>query len=187
MLKKHKNLNLRNELGTRWDRFRTGFQQYLKSKEPITVQAMPLVDIFREIFRIYFNNERFLSPSPPPNESSSGKFFSISKQQQKQSSPPPLSPLDMVWKQIKTDTDDFWGFLRLKTKSSRRSSGNSTRTSLLLESRESLFINKYLEEFPGLVHFIYVDRNKHSVILPVVDFSKEETIKLTKPKVCTYS
>lgn len=148
---------------------------------------MPLVDIFREIFRIYFNNERFLSPSPPPNESSSGKFFSISKQQQKQSSPPPLSPLDMVWKQIKTDTDDFWGFLRLKTKSSRRSSGNSTRTSLLLESRESLFINKYLEEFPGLVHFIYVDRNKHSVILPVVDFSKEETIKLTKPKVCTYS
>ncbi|OXA60249.1 Hermansky-Pudlak syndrome 1 protein homolog isoform X2 [Folsomia candida] len=183
LLKKHKNLNLRNELGTRWDRFRTGFQQYLKSKEPITVQAMPLVDIFREIFRIYFNNERFLSPSPPPNESSSGKFFSISKQQQKQSSPPPLSPLDMVWKQIKTDTDDFWGFLRLKTKSSRRSSGNSTRTSLLLESRESLFINKYLEEFPGLVHFIYVDRNKHSVILPVVDFSKEETIKLTKPKI----
>ncbi|XP_046385699.1 Hermansky-Pudlak syndrome 1 protein isoform X2 [Ischnura elegans] len=52
-----------------------------------------------------------------------------------------------------------------------------------LGSRASLTINKYLEEFPGLVHFIYVDRSTHRVTTPSLDFSSQETISLTKKKI----
>ncbi|KAG8224327.1 hypothetical protein J437_LFUL004283 [Ladona fulva] len=50
-------------------------------------------------------------------------------------------------------------------------------------TRASLTINKYLEEFPGLVHFIYVDRSTHRVTAPSLDFSSQETITLTKRKI----
>nr|CAD7402307.1 unnamed protein product [Timema poppensis] len=46
----------------------------------------------------------------------------------------------------------------------------------------SLTINKYLEEFPGLVHFLYIDRTNHRVTAPSLDFSSEETMSLTKKK-----
>lgn len=49
-----------------------------------------------------------------------------------------------------------------------------------LTSRASLTINKYLEEFPGLVHFIYIDRHHHRLTAPTLDFSYEETAVLTK-------
>ncbi|KAJ3653165.1 hypothetical protein Zmor_012429 [Zophobas morio] len=52
-----------------------------------------------------------------------------------------------------------------------------------LGSRDSLTINKYLEEFPGLVHFLYVDRVSHRVTAPTLDFSADETNKLTKNKI----
>lgn len=54
-------------------------------------------------------------------------------------------------------------------------------------TRTSLTINKYLEEFPGLVHFMYIDRSNHRVTAPSLDFSSEETITLTKKKVFIYS
>ncbi|KAK4882940.1 hypothetical protein RN001_006259 [Aquatica leii] len=47
----------------------------------------------------------------------------------------------------------------------------------------SLTINKYLEEFPGLVHFIYVDRTTHRVTTPTLDFTSSETVNLTKKKI----
>ncbi|XP_056643966.1 BLOC-3 complex member HPS1 isoform X1 [Diorhabda sublineata] len=43
-----------------------------------------------------------------------------------------------------------------------------------IESRDSLTINKYLEEFPGLVHFLYVDRNSHRITTPTLDLDTEE-------------
>ncbi|XP_049857861.1 Hermansky-Pudlak syndrome 1 protein homolog [Schistocerca gregaria] len=52
-----------------------------------------------------------------------------------------------------------------------------------LGSRASLTINKYLEEFPGLVHFLYIDRTNHRITAPGLDFSSEETITLTKKKI----
>nr|CAD7199945.1 unnamed protein product [Timema douglasi] len=50
-------------------------------------------------------------------------------------------------------------------------------------SVSSLTINKYLEEFPGLVHFLYIDRTNHRVTAPSLDFSSEETMSLTKKKI----
>jgi len=148
LLKKQKCLNLRNEIGTRWDRFKAGFQLYLKSKDSISVQTSPMIDIYREVFRSYFNE----------------KMLQIEEDK------PQL--LDSIWRQIKSDTDDFWGFLKVKA-----------NQNLSMECTDSLSINKYLEEFPGLVHFIYIDRNKHTVIMPTMDFSREETVRLTKSKV----
>lgn len=50
-------------------------------------------------------------------------------------------------------------------------------------TRSTLNINKYLEEFPGLVHFIYVDRISHRMIAPGLEFASKETLELTKKKV----
>lgn len=55
--------------------------------------------------------------------------------------------------------------------------------SLIIVTRASLTINKYLEEFPGLVHFLYIDRTNHRVTAPSLDFNSEETVTLTKKKV----
>ncbi|KAL4113192.1 hypothetical protein QTP88_016860 [Uroleucon formosanum] len=52
-----------------------------------------------------------------------------------------------------------------------------------MRSRSTLNINKYLEEFPGLVHFIYVDRMSHRMIAPGLEFASQETLELTKKKV----
>ncbi|XP_018353157.1 PREDICTED: Hermansky-Pudlak syndrome 1 protein homolog [Trachymyrmex septentrionalis] len=50
-------------------------------------------------------------------------------------------------------------------------------------TRTSLTINKYLEEFPGLVHFIYIDRNTHRLVAPTLDFTSTETLALTMKKI----
>ncbi|KAJ8985700.1 hypothetical protein NQ317_014349 [Molorchus minor] len=47
---------------------------------------------------------------------------------------------------------------------------------------DSLTINKYLEEFPGLVHFLYVDRTTHRLTTPTMNFSTEEGL-FTKKKI----
>jgi hypothetical protein len=54
--------------------------------------------------------------------------------------------------------------------------------SLIMATRASLTINKYLEEFPGLVHFLYIDRFNHRITAPSLDFDSEETTSLTKKK-----
>lgn len=54
--------------------------------------------------------------------------------------------------------------------------------SLIMATRASLTINKYLEEFPGLVHFLYIDRFNHRITAPSLDFNSEETTSLTKKK-----
>ncbi|KAL1510025.1 hypothetical protein ABEB36_004681 [Hypothenemus hampei] len=36
-------------------------------------------------------------------------------------------------------------------------------------TRQSLTISKYLEEFQGLVHFLYIDRNTHRITTPSLD------------------
>ncbi|XP_063221204.1 BLOC-3 complex member HPS1 [Bacillus rossius redtenbacheri] len=75
---------------------------------------------------------------------------------------------------VKHKLSDFSEFLKVKA-----------LRNFTLGSRASLTINKYLEEFPGLVHFIYVDRTNHRVTTPSLDFSSEETITLTKKKIWT--
>lgn len=54
-----------------------------------------------------------------------------------------------------------------------------------LDSRTSLTINKYLEEFPGLVHFIYINRTTNRLIAPTLDFTNPETLALTTKKIWT--
>lgn len=74
--------------------------------------------------------------------------------------------------QVRTSLADFTHFLKIKA-----------IHNFSLGSRTSLTINKYLEEFPGLVHFLYIDRTNHRVITPSLDFTSEETVTLTKKKI----
>ncbi len=82
------------------------------------------------------------------------------------------SQLETVRQKVQRDTVDFWDFLKVKA------SRNTT-----LGAKNTLTIDKYLEEFPGLVHFIYVDRSQHYVTMPALDFSRDESVKLTRKKV----
>lgn len=73
---------------------------------------------------------------------------------------------------VKHRLSDFSEFLKVKA-----------LRNFTLGSRASLTINKYLEEFPGLVHFLYIDRSNHRITAPSLDFNSEETTSLTKRKI----
>ncbi|KAG8320508.1 hybrid polyketide synthetase [Homalodisca vitripennis] len=79
---------------------------------------------------------------------------------------------ELVTQQVRASLTDFTAFLKVKA-----------IRNFSLGSRTSLTINKYLEEFPGLVHFLYIDRTNHRVTAPSLDFSSEETVTLTKKKI----
>lgn len=59
----------------------------------------------------------------------------------------------------------------------------TSSNNFVLGTKSTFGINKYLEEFPGLVHFIYVDRLNHRFVAPTLDFSSSETNSLTKKKI----
>ncbi|KAJ1525914.1 hypothetical protein ONE63_009103 [Megalurothrips usitatus] len=73
---------------------------------------------------------------------------------------------------VRKGLHDFSSFLQVKA-----------LCNFTLLTRASLTINKYLEEFPGLVHFIYVDRSNHRVTAPSLDSTTQETMTLTKKKI----
>ncbi|XP_043508375.1 Hermansky-Pudlak syndrome 1 protein homolog isoform X2 [Frieseomelitta varia] len=78
--------------------------------------------------------------------------------------------LTTVGKLVRQKLNDFSDFLKVKALK------NFTLGS-------SLTINKYLEEFPGLVHFIYIDRVTHRLTAPTLDFTNPETLVLTTKKI----
>ncbi|KAG7190267.1 hypothetical protein KM043_006385 [Ampulex compressa] len=78
--------------------------------------------------------------------------------------------LAAVGRLVRQKLNDFSDFLKVKALK------NFTLGS-------SLTINKYLEEFPGLVHFIYIDRATHRLTAPTLDFTNSETLALTTKKI----
>ncbi|XP_018574507.1 Hermansky-Pudlak syndrome 1 protein isoform X2 [Anoplophora glabripennis] len=53
---------------------------------------------------------------------------------------------------------------------------------LKVKSIKNFSLGSYLEEFPGLVHFLYIDRTTHRVTTPTLDLSTEESL-FTKKKI----
>lgn len=80
--------------------------------------------------------------------------------------------IESVYQGVKRRLKDFSEFLKVKA-----------LRNFTLALRASLTINKYLEEFPGLVHFLYIDRQHHRLTAPSLDFNSEETTLLTKKKI----
>ncbi|XP_017878116.1 Hermansky-Pudlak syndrome 1 protein homolog [Ceratina calcarata] len=80
--------------------------------------------------------------------------------------------LTTVGRLVRQKLNDFSDFLKVKA-----------LKNFTLGSRTSLTINKYLEEFPGLVHFIYIDRATHRMTAPTLDFTNPETLALTTKKI----
>ncbi|XP_018394789.1 PREDICTED: Hermansky-Pudlak syndrome 1 protein homolog [Cyphomyrmex costatus] len=83
-----------------------------------------------------------------------------------------IDVLTTIGRLVKQKLNDFSDFLKVKA-----------LKNFTLGSRTSLTINKYLEEFPGLVHFIYIDRNTHRLVAPTLDFTSTETLALTMKKI----
>ncbi|XP_014205525.1 Hermansky-Pudlak syndrome 1 protein homolog isoform X2 [Copidosoma floridanum] len=113
-------------------------------------------------------------------ESNTGSFFETLKELFR------LTCMDRNFLQLGTDVivtvcrlvsqklNDFSDFHRVKA-----------LKNFTIGSRTSLTINKYLEEFPGLVHFIYIDRTTHRLTAPTIDFTNTETLELTTKKIWT--
>ncbi|XP_014599248.1 PREDICTED: Hermansky-Pudlak syndrome 1 protein homolog isoform X1 [Polistes canadensis] len=83
-----------------------------------------------------------------------------------------IDVLTTVGRLVRQKLNDFSDFLKVKA-----------LKNFTLGSRTSLTINKYLEEFPGLVHFIYIDRTTHRLTAPTLDFTNSETLALTTKKI----
>ncbi|XP_076037717.1 Hermansky-Pudlak syndrome 1 protein [Oratosquilla oratoria] len=62
--------------------------------------------------------------------------------------------------------EDYWHFLEVKA-----------LRNMTLGCRSALSINKYLEEFPGLVHFLYIDRSNHQLTAPTLHIENEDSEK----------
>ncbi|KAL6252006.1 hypothetical protein P5V15_014986 [Pogonomyrmex californicus] len=79
-----------------------------------------------------------------------------------------IDVLTTIGRLVRQKLNDFTDFLKVKA---------------LKNFTTSLTINKYLEEFPGLVHFIYIDRTTHRLVAPTLDFTSMETLALTTKKI----
>jgi len=150
-LKKAKNNAFKTELNNRWERLKAGFQSYMKTKDPITLQITPILEFLREIYGHYFNAK--LVQDGSDSDVHSKKF---------------------VLNKLKLESKNLWD-LALQSITTNGKVGRSGNLSM----------NRYLEEFPGLVHFIYIDRNKHTVTMPIMDYTRDESLHLTKRKVST--
>lgn len=57
---------------------------------------------------------------------------------------------------------------------------------LTVKSQTNFSMMTYLEEFPGLIHFIHIDRSNGRVTAPNIDITAENTSLNLKKKVQTY-
>ncbi|XP_076759749.1 Hermansky-Pudlak syndrome 1 protein [Xylocopa sonorina] len=143
-------------LQTKWEFVRKKYMDLLKSRDP------------ESILQIESNTAGFTD-----NLKELYRLTCFDKNFLKQG----VDVLTTVGKLVRQKLNDFSDFLKVKALK------NFTLGSYPFLTTTSLTINKYLEEFPGLVHFIYIDRTTHRLTAPTLDFTNPETLALTTKKI----
>ncbi|XP_043664114.1 Hermansky-Pudlak syndrome 1 protein homolog isoform X4 [Vespula pensylvanica] len=151
-------------LQVKWEFVKKKYTELLKSRDPESILQIEsntsgFTDTVKELFRLTCFDRNFLKQG--------------------------VDVLTTVGRLVRQKLNDFSDFLKVKALKNFTLGSypflkvlNATQS-----TRTSLTINKYLEEFPGLVHFIYIDRTTHRLTAPTLDFTNSETLALTTKKI----
>ncbi|XP_035725815.1 Hermansky-Pudlak syndrome 1 protein homolog isoform X1 [Vespa mandarinia] len=151
-------------LQVKWEFVKKKYTELLKSRDPESILQIEsntsgFTDTVKELFRLTCFDRNFLKQG--------------------------VDVLTTVGRLVRQKLNDFSDFLKVKAlKNFTLGSYPFLKILNAIQStRTSLTINKYLEEFPGLVHFIYIDRTTHRLTAPTLDFTNSETLALTTKKI----
>ncbi|KYQ46387.1 Hermansky-Pudlak syndrome 1 protein like protein [Trachymyrmex zeteki] len=148
-------------LQTKWDFIRKKYSDLLRSRDPevvlqIEANTSGFVETLKELLRLTCFDKNFLKQG--------------------------IDVLTTVGRLVRQKLNDFSDFLKNIIACATFYFVYFLNV-MHFSTRTSLTINKYLEEFPGLVHFIYIDRNTHRLVAPTLDFTSTETLALTMKKI----
>ncbi|KAI4501822.1 hypothetical protein M0802_003157 [Mischocyttarus mexicanus] len=148
-------------LQVKWEFVKKKYMELLKSRDPESILQIEsntsgFTDTVKELFRLTCFDRNFLKQG--------------------------VDVLTTVGRLVRQKLNDFSDFLKVKA---LKNFSLGSYPFLLYTFFFYIYIldRNMQKEFPGLVHFIYIDRTTHRLTAPTLDFTNSETLALTTKKI----